>query len=215
MFDSLSLFCPFPLLSNKQAKTTSRKWLGSNSEHVYMQPSLVILFWEVAGAAWGCSEDRSPVGWAGEAECWEQLCFDHVPRQGCLALCAGLRVSEGGWVSESVHMAALLGSLLWMWVSLASSVEAEEDRSGHGTMSDVYCNMCVQRGDALCGPSGDHGFCRKCSHGRTSKQTSWSLMEKVVLVKFDFRLNLVVFLKYKKSNTISLFFVYPAHRYFM
>ena len=84
-------------------------------------------------------------------------------------------------------------------------MEAEEDRSGHGTMSDVYCNMCIQRGDALCGPSGDHDLCRKYSHGRTSKQTSWSLMEKMVLVKFNFRLNLVVFLQSTRNQIPSLF----------
>ena len=84
---------------------------------------------------------------------------------------------------------------------------------------DVYRNMRVQGAAALCGPSRNHGLCRKCSHGRTSKQATWSLMEKMVLGNFDFKLNLnfklnsekkiefrAFLTKYKKSNLICSLF---------
>ena len=96
---------------------------------------------------------------------------------------------------------------------LSLHLGAEEVRSGHGMMPDVYCNLCVQGAAALCGPSRNHGLCRKCSHGRTSKQATWSLMEKMVLGNFDFKLNsekkieFRAFLtKYKKSNLMCSLF---------
>ena len=153
-------------------------------------PSLVVLFWELAGGI------RTVVRVGGQGRSVESTLLWSRSRAG---LCPGLR----GWEEVSVHLAALSGPLLWTWV-LSLHLGAEAVRSGHSMTPDVYRNLRVHRGAALCGPSGNHRLCRKCSHGRTSKQTNWSLMEKMVLGNFDFKLNSELFSQSTRNQISSI-----------